>query len=103
MDDTLVYDVLLPTTGVDVETRELTVTINGTAQPVLTPEKFAASIQVRIPQEATVHLSLVDVDDAGNRSEPSTFDFVATDTLAPPTPGALGVNLVSEEEAIGEE
>lgn len=98
MADILVYDVLLPAAGVDVESRELTVTINGEAQPVLTPDKFATTQQIRVAQDATCHLSLVDVDDAGNRSEPSTFDFVATDTIAPPQPGTLGVTLVGEEE-----
>lgn len=98
MADTLVYDVLLPAAGVDVESRELTVTINGTAQPVLTPDKFATTTRISVPQDSTIHLSLVDIDDAGNRSEPSTYDFVALDTLPPATPGALGVTLVGEEE-----
>lgn len=98
MADILVYDVLLPAAGVDVESRELTVTIDGTAQPAMTPAKGDVSTQIKVPQDSTCHLSLVDIDDAGNRSEPSTFDFVATDTLPPATPGALGVNLVSEEE-----
>lgn len=40
--------------------------------------------------------SLVEVDDAGNSSEPRDFEFVLTDTLVPPQPGQLGLRVTEE-------
>ena len=52
--------------------------------------------EVSAPQGASVLLTLVDVDDAGNRSEPAVLEFVAEDTLPPAQPGSFGVTLVRE-------
>lgn len=41
--------------------------------------------------------NLVDVDDAGNRSEPRDFEVTLRDTLAPPQPGEFGVRVTREE------
>ena len=40
--------------------------------------------------------SLVDIDDAGNRSEPRTFELTLTDTIAPAQPGEVGVRMTAE-------
>jgi hypothetical protein len=52
---------------------------------------------VDVPQDSLVVLSLVDVDDSGNKSAPATVEFVALDTLAPAQPGGFNVTLVSEK------
>lgn len=40
--------------------------------------------------------SLVDVDDAGNNSEPRDFNFVLVDTIPPPLPGEVGLRVTAE-------
>lgn len=40
------------------------------------------------PQDAAVEVSLVDVDDAGNVSQPSTLSATLVDTIPPSTPDA---------------
>lgn len=52
----------------------------------------------RVPQDVSVTLSLVYVDDAGNVSAPSTQSFHSLDTIPPDAPGAFGeIRLVDEE------
>lgn len=41
--------------------------------------------------------SLVDVDDAGNKSEAREFVFTLVDNLAPPQPGEVGLRVTGEE------
>lgn len=101
MADVLVYKVsVAPAVDADVVERRLTVVVNGLV--VEGPKVFPASAtdlgEVRAEQGASVLLTLVDVDDAGNRSEPASLEFVAEDTLPPAQPGALGVTLVAEIE-----
>jgi hypothetical protein len=46
---------------------------------------------------ANVNITLVDVDSAGNASQPSTpLTFTVTDTVPPPTPGPLSIQNVEE-------
>jgi hypothetical protein len=84
---------------VDVVGRVLTVTVDGVEQSSV---QFAGSVTdlggIEVPQDAQVVLSLVDVDDVGNKSEPATFEFTALDTLAPAQPGGFTVTLVSEHD-----
>lgn len=81
----------------DVVSRELTVSVDG-AEPVV----FTLTGDVVESQEfeaadgAAVTGTLVDVDDAGNKSEAREFTFVLVDTIAPPQPGEVGVKVVSE-------
>lgn len=102
MADTLVYKVsVAPAADKDVVERQLTVAINGLviadASRVF-PADAADLGVVSAKQGDVVMLVLVDVDDAGNRSEPATLEFEAKDTLPPPAPGAFGVTLVAEVE-----
>lgn len=89
--------VLPPVSAPDVVTRELTVKI-GDADPIVS--KFAGDVAVvadlQGEQDAEVEVSLVDIDDAGNRSEPSVAKTVLNDTFAPPKPGELGIELTGE-------
>lgn len=98
MADILTYKVsAAPVVDGDVVVRELRLVVDG-GEPVL--REFTADTvdlgTVDAPQGANVVLELVDVDDAGNRSEPAVVEFVATDTLPPQKPG-LGVELVAEK------
>lgn len=83
----------------DVVARELTVIVNGEAsgEPRTYPGSATDLGEVRVEQDANVVLALVDVDDAGNRSQPATVEFTATDTIPPAQPGAFGVQLVREQ------
>lgn len=95
----LVYSVSAgPAVDADVTGRQLTVVVNG---EVLSTVELAGSAtdlgEVKVEQNANVTLSLVDIDDAGNRSQAAVLDFVATDTIPPAQPGSLGVTLAREE------
>lgn len=82
----------------DVASRELSVTINGNATPVATFPGTATDLgNISVDQGATVSMTLVDIDDAGNRSQPATVEFTAADTIPPAQPGSFGVTLVREE------
>lgn len=82
----------------DVVGRELSLVIDGT--PVSTVE-FAADAtdlgEIKAPQNSAVVLTLTDIDDAGNRSQPAVVEFQATDTIPPAQPGTFGVTVVREE------
>jgi hypothetical protein len=81
----------------DVVSRTLTVTVGDVAQdPVMFSGSATDLGNIDVPEGATVVLSLVDTDDAGNESVPAVVDFVAADTLAPGQPGAFTVSLIGE-------
>jgi len=101
MADLLTYSVVAASPSApDVVSRELVVAVNGEVKPVV---YFAGATTdlgtVDAPQNSEVSLTLVDVDDAGNRSEPTSLVFVALDTLPPSAPGSIGVTLVGETVA----
>lgn len=100
MADVLVYKVSVgPVVDKDVVERQLVVAVNGVSVDDF--KVFSADStdlgEIRVKQDDKVLLTLVDVDDAGNRSAPAVFEFVATDTLPPAQPGSFGVTLVAEE------
>lgn len=105
MSDVLTYAVSAPApVDADVVGREVTVVVNGLEQPTYVVGGLSTDLgTVEVPQDAEVVIRLVDVDDAGNRSEPAEVAFVAVDTLPPATPGTLGVSLVSERRDSAEE
>jgi hypothetical protein len=95
----LIYSVsAAPVVDADVVTRRLSVTVNGEARE---PVDFAADAtsfgELGFADNDSVVLTLVDIDDAGNSSEPAVFEFVATDTIPPAKPGEFGVTLLREE------
>lgn len=81
----------------DVVGRELTVSIAG-GEPVvyslagdaLQSEFFSGA------DNDIVTGTLVDIDDAGNKSQPSEFSFALLDTIPPATPGAVGLVITDE-------
>jgi|LakMenE01Jun11ns_1017448.scaffolds.fasta_scaffold9833791_2 hypothetical protein len=95
----LVYSVTAaPVVDSDVFARRLVVTVNGeNVSSTDHPAEVTSFGEVAVPQDSQVVLTLVDIDDAGNSSEPSVVEFTATDTIAPAKPGSFGVTLVREE------
>ncbi len=89
----------VPANG-DVDSGELTVKIgddlefNRTFAPsdsLIVDEAFVG------PQGATVHLSMVYIDDAGNRSaNPAVFDGTLLDTVPPADPAAPSLVITGE-------
>ena len=98
MPDVLTYSVTVgPVVDKDVVTRRLTVNVDGTDTGTTDFPGTATDLGlVSAVQNSKVVLTLVDIDDAGNKSEPATVSFTAEDTLPPAQPGKLGVTLVSE-------
>lgn len=98
MSDLLTYQV---TVGApvdhDVVARQLSITVDGVSEGTRSYEGGTTDLGTfEASQDANVVLTLIDVDDAGNYSEPAVLSFVASDTLRPSTPGAFNVILVSE-------
>jgi hypothetical protein len=77
----------------DVEVRELTITIDGVSGP---PTEFPDDAEttdlppLRVGQ--AVEVSHVDLDAAGNRSQPRVLALTVEDTVAPPQPGEAGIS-----------
>lgn len=99
MADVLTYAIsAAPVVDGDVVSRELSVVVDGLERPVVSFPGTAVDLgTVDAPQDSEVVLRLVDVDDAGNRSEAAEVVFTAVDTLPPAVPGGLGVTLVGEK------
>lgn len=101
MADVLTYQVSvgLPVSH-DVVQRELSFVIDG-ADPVVSvfSNETTDLGTVNAPEGANVVLSLVDIDNAGNRSDAAVLSFEAVDTLPPAVPGSFGVTLVGESKA----
>lgn len=97
-DNMLVFTAELPPPGApDVVLRELELVVAGGAPEIL--DVTAGPVEFRVPEETEFTIRLRETDDVGNVSEWSDpFTDVAHDTIAPPKPGAFGVQLVREEE-----
>lgn len=88
---------LPPTTTADTVARELVVTVGDSEPAVLAPDITAVeSAGLSGSDNAAVHAGLVDIDDAGNRSQASVLDAVLADTIAPPQPGQMGIRVTGE-------
>lgn len=100
-EDMLRFHLLLPEVAVkDVVSRELTVRIGHGEDAVfeLTPDTVS-SPEFFGEDNTVVFVRLVDVDDAGNRSEPREQQFVLLDTIPPPQPGEIGLQVIGETDA----
>lgn len=97
MADKILFRIVLPEpSAADVKTRELTVDIDGEVKHLLIDVEATEPWEFTGPQGAQVCVSLVDIDDAGNRSEPVSLTQQLTDNFAPPAPGAIGFEIVDE-------
>lgn len=94
--DMLIYGLALPPkTDTDVVSYELTEVVNGGDPRVAVVDE---TTELSYNDGDEVSLSVVEIDADGRRSDPSDpFTFTATDTLPPPKPGQVGVNLLREE------
>lgn len=98
MADMLTYEIVVAApTDRDVVAREVIVGVDGQYnEPVLHPGTAVNLGQITVPQNSAVLVSVTDVDDAGNRSEPATLAFNAVDVARPALPGGLSVVFVGE-------
>ena len=81
----------------DVVARELTVSVDGVETvESLNGDSLESQVYSGL-DNAAVAGRLVDIDDAGNRSDPSEFTFVLVDTIAPPAPGQVGLKVTAED------
>lgn len=86
-----------PAVDGDVVKRVLTIEVNSELVETREFEPSATDLgEVGFVEGDNVNLALVDVDDAGNTSEPAFVRFVAVDTIPPSTPGAFGATLIRE-------
>lgn len=99
MPDVLVYrvDFTPPAANTDIISQELKLIIEGEEVSTQTFEVTKASAEVRVPEGKTARVEVVHIDNAGNRSEPAIREFTAVDTLPPPKPGDMTVELTNEE------
>ena len=95
----LVYKASLPPLGApDVVVRTLELTVDGVKEFINVVPADSKSIELPpVKEGATVKIRLEDIDDRGNASLwGADVTFVSADTIAPPAPGRVGVELVSE-------
>lgn len=96
----LTFTVQLPAEPIgfnDIASGELTVTIAGGAPAVMPTTKGQTEVAGLTGNDNdSVSLSFVYIDDAANRSYPSTFSDTLKDSIAPPQPGALGITVTGE-------
>lgn len=90
---------LPPKSASDVTTRELCVSIND-GESV---KKVVGGDTLHVDEFVGEHGDsvtgyLVDIDGAGNRSQPSLFSFELLDTIAPPMPGDIGLMVLEQVE-----
>jgi hypothetical protein len=94
----LKFVLLLPTKSApDVASRDLVVDIDGQLTTLSLGADVVESPEMMGNDNASVKGSLVDVDDAGNRSEAREFSFTLLDTFPPPQPGEVGVKVTGED------
>ena len=95
----LVYKASLPPLGApDVVVRTLELTVDGVKEFINVVPVDSKSIELPpVKEGATVSIRLSDIDDRQNASLwGADVTFVSADTIAPPAPGQVSVELVSE-------
>lgn len=90
--------VLLPATipSDNVTTRELSVALNGGTPTVVTLTPDVGSSDFFALEGDKADVSLVDVDQANNRSVARTGSLVVSDTVPPHQPGDLAITVVDQ-------
>lgn len=96
--DLLSFVLTVPAAEGDVVSRKLALTMpDGTVVTSEVPGKDQAESETfEVPQDSLVKVSCVNVDDAGNESEPRVQEFTITDTIPPAQPGEIGVRVTGE-------
>jgi hypothetical protein len=89
--------VLPEKSATDVVSRELSFKVGEDVFDLVLDGNTLETEELSGEDDSEVVGTLVDVDDAGNKSLPREFSFVLVDTLAPPQPGELGVRVTGEE------
>lgn len=99
--DLLSFVLSVPAAEGDVVSRKLALTMpDGTVVSSEVPGKDAADSETfEVPQDSVVKVSCVNVDDAGNESEPRVQEFTIADTIPPAQPGEIGVRVTGERTA----
>jgi len=94
----LKYTIQLPPPGAsDVVSREVTATVNADPPKTTALPGSALEVVELFQHGDNVSIVLVDVDGAGNRSQPSDpLGFTAADTFPPPKPGELAIGNVEQ-------
>lgn len=98
MADLVTFNIILPPVGApDVVVREITISIENQGN---ISQNLAADVtcipDLTGPQNSRVLVTLVDVDDAGNRSEAAQAECFLTDNFAPPSPQQIGFQITNE-------
>lgn len=77
----------------DVVQRELSVTVNGADPPLIrTYSNVMQSDTWDFQENDSLACTLTDIDNAGNRSQPSSvFNYDVVDDVPPPQPAELGI------------
>lgn len=98
MADLITFNIVLPPVGApDVVVRELTISVEGKDTIVQNLDAVVTAIHdLSGPQGAEVSVSLVDIDDAGNRSPQVNATTILTDIFSPPAPDQIGFELTGE-------
>lgn len=92
---------LAPKTAADVVSHEVTLTgaafVEGDAAVQSYADGTVSTGEFKAEDGVEFTTSYVQIDDAGNRSEPIVQTFTAVDDIAPAQPGELGLTHVREE------
>lgn len=103
MPDKILFNIILPPKAApDVIEREVVVKIDDVETQFNIPGDQTLIEAYEGDQGALVTVSLIDIDDAGNRSPASVSPvIILVDTIAPPQPGQIGLEIFDEKFADG--
>lgn len=95
----LIYSIdVSPTVDKDVVSRKLTIYVNASiTHDQLYPRETTNFGNFGFNHNDVVKISVADIDDAGNVSEPIISEFIALDTVPPQKPTYINVNFVKED------
>lgn len=101
MADKILFNIVLPPKAApDVVEREVVITIGDAVTQLNIPGDQTLIEAYEGDQGALVTVSLIDIDDAGNRSPASVSPvIILVDTIAPPQPGQIGLEIFDEKFA----
>lgn len=100
MPDLISFRLSLPAPSApDVVTREILISFADGSTATRTYAGTSRETDIfEGPQDTEIFGSLTDIDDGGLRSLPREFSFALLDTVPPPQPGAVGIEVVGETQ-----